>query len=272
MKIESVRPSDEDIKQIKKMSVSQLKTPEEKLIERGEISIKKRIQKEESKEEASDIYLVEVKDGNKIAEGVFKPCGEGHGMNCRCSREEATYLASKILGFDIVPTTGRRDISNDNFGVEDVGSIQLYDYGEIADNAHLDDSEDGIIRLRIFDYVVWNYDRHDWNYLVTSEGKTTAVDNESSFGAKDDDAARKEIIGDIEDIADKQIPDDVIEIFEKYQNDPRVQIKLKKSLKEFLDVEMVNAMLSRIDKVSKFILSNGTIPSDERSIDTLTYR
>lgn len=271
MKIEGVRPSREDEEQIKKIKNVSLKNPEEALLETGNVLVKKKIQKTEG-EDTSNIFLVEIKSGDKRAEGVFKPCGEDHGINCRCAKEKGAYLVSKTLGFNIVPVTEVRNVSAENFGIEDVGSIQLFDYGEVADNAHLDDNEESIMKLRIFDYVIWNYDRHDWNYLVTSDGKTVAIDNELSFGAEDNSWARKEIITDMEDIAGKQLPEDVMDIFEKYQNDPRVGIKLKKSLKGLIDDKSINAILTRIDKISKFILTESRLPKDDTSLDTLTYK
>lgn len=247
-----------------------IKDPEEEFMERGKITVTEVIEKAEGNH--NNPYRVKVRGDNRIIEAVFKPCGENHGINCRCSKERATYLVDRILGFNIVPTTVIREAVDQRFDLDDIGSLQAYDYGEVADNAHLDDNEDSMMILRIFDYITWNYDRHDWNYLVKSDGAIVAIDNESSFGTTDNSWARQEIITDLENVAGKQLPKKIVEIFENFERDPRIRIKLKKNLKELLDNEAIDAAITRLGKIAQFIIKTEKIPIDEHLLRTLEYK
>ena len=250
-------------------AVETSKETEEKFMEEGEVTVTEIIKKKEG--DHNNPFRVEINKKGKSIEAVFKPCGENHGTNCRCSREKSAYLVDIIMGFKIVPTTVVRDVSAEKFGIEDIGSLQAYNYSEVADDAHLDDDEENIKTLRIFDYIIWNYDRHDWNYLVKSDGETIAIDNESSFGCKDNDWARQEIMTDIENVAGKEVPQKLVEILERYQRDPRIRIRLENSLKDLIDRQKIHATLSRIEKISNLITQRGEIPSDEKSLETLTF-
>ncbi len=242
----------------------------ESQLENGEVSIRGTIQKTDT--EHTNIFRVVVSGQKGKIEAVFKPCGDDHGLNCRCSRERAAYVYDKVLGFHNVPPTVVREVHDDNYGLDEIGSLQAYDYGEVADNAHLEDSDEGIIKLRIFDYLIWAYDRHDWNYLITAEGKITAIDNEDSFGTEDNNWARQEIMTDLENITDKKIPEDVIDIFEAYHNDPKIKLRLKRELSELIDKEKIDAAISRLDKLAPIILQEGKIPSEEKILRSLTYK
>lgn len=115
--------------------------------------------------------------------GIYKPIiGERPLHDFRhgslYAREVASYLLSRALGWDIVPTTVVRD------GPYGMGSVQIYvpsnpDYAEDHEfwGARTIDNE----RLVLFDHISNNADRKITHCLLSTSGKVVGIDHGLTF-------------------------------------------------------------------------------------------
>lgn len=131
---------------------------------------------------SNDVILVDIKDDGK---GIFKPkygeqkdLRDGVKAGTYFLRERATYLVDLFLGLDLVPPTTIREIDNQ------AGSIQQF-----VEDASVSFLYEGAIKkewrikLAVLDYVVWNSDRHEGNFLIKNDGtRIFAIDNGLTFG------------------------------------------------------------------------------------------
>jgi hypothetical protein len=118
--------------------------------------------------------------------GIYKPIiGERPLYDFRhgslYARERASYLLSRALGWDIVPTTVVRD------GPYGVGSVQIYvpSDPEFVENhefwgARTIENE----RLVLFDHVANNADRKITHCLVSTSGKVVGIDHGLTFNTE----------------------------------------------------------------------------------------
>lgn len=104
-------------------------------------------------------------------------------------REAIAYQIDKIVGLGLVPKTM---VIDDMIGdVRYDGSIQ--DWIKNAKNGYeidrfTDEEKKDYERLKVFDFVIGNSDRHLENVLFTDEGKTYAIDHNASLViSKNDD-------------------------------------------------------------------------------------
>ncbi len=90
-------------------------------------------------------------------------------------REAGAYLIDKAFGFNMVPPTILRQ---DN--VMGLFSMQLWEEeGDIASHVdyHSSVNETDKFKASIFDFIAFNTDRHDGNFIVNSFGDVTLIDN-----------------------------------------------------------------------------------------------
>lgn len=115
--------------------------------------------------------------------GIYKPIvGERPLHDFRhgslYAREVASYLLSRALGWDIVPTTVVRD------GPYGMGSVQIY---VPSDSTYAEDHEFwgartiDIERLVLFDHIANNADRKITHCLLSTSGKVVGIDHGLTF-------------------------------------------------------------------------------------------
>lgn len=130
----------------------------------------------------SESYVVVFADGIK---GIFKPAGPKHAHK----REIAAYIMDRLLGLNLVPMTVERKVQGR------AGSLQYFlrdvRTGEDARDVPLHELK--LDRLRLFDVLISNNDRHARNYLVLSpqvagqrrsRQNVVAIDHNLIFGSE----------------------------------------------------------------------------------------
>lgn len=105
--------------------------------------------------------------------------------NLQIRNERAAYLVSLFLGFNLVPPTVIRTLTDPENQTEQVGAMQQFiegaNIGASLPNKgkdHIDPDE--IAKLGMFDFMIRNTDRHSSNYLI-KDGKVFAIDHGLCF-------------------------------------------------------------------------------------------
>ena len=117
--------------------------------------------------------------------GVFKPTHPEKGLP---RKEEAAFLLSELWGLHLVPFVVTRKLAGIN------GTLSLYvPRTTVAINlSH--ESYDGLMgnsSIRIFDYLIGNFDRHSSNLLVYRKGEVKeqiAIDQGNAFRGDESDS------------------------------------------------------------------------------------
>ena len=155
-------------------------TPEyEKVMSTGDITSTNKLG-----QELSGVNITEKVAIKGNGSGVFKPiAGEQKWIQERvggslASRERASYLISKELGFDNVPTTIIRKVKGKKgsvqYWVDD--AVLAQDFGHTLDDVAWFRNESS--KMEFFDLITMNNDRHGGNYLVNaSKKKLIWIDN-----------------------------------------------------------------------------------------------
>ena len=116
--------------------------------------------------------------------GIFKV--EGSDMGCRsCNgeREEAVYRLDQLMGFHLTPMTIQRQVKLPGGNTAN-GSLMYFVqharrawdvYGFKGVDANKSD------KLRLFDAIIGNSDRHGGNWLVRDTGEIVAIDHNRTF-------------------------------------------------------------------------------------------
>ena len=142
----------------------------------------------EMKAGSNELVFIEIKNDGRA---IFKPA-DGEIKNLRkfaeagtyYKRERAAYLISEFFGFGLVPATViRREVEGR------IGSAQQFieDAKMLASEHELEEHDESntehpISNLELFDWLIWNSDRHLANLLL-SQNRFHAVDNGLSFSA-----------------------------------------------------------------------------------------
>lgn len=244
---------------------------------------------------ANKTEVVTLKDGG--GRGIFKP---KNGENTNLShyaepgtfykRERASFIVSEALNFNSVPITVIRKIG------EEIGSLQEFvEDGLVANYVRFEEQpkppspntfnsniikienwvnspegrEDFIEELKklfIFDYIIFNPDRHGGNLLLT-EGKIHAIDNGLAFGEKN-----LYIFGKI--IFHEQ----TLDKFQKIQNvlteflkDRSKIANLRVALSPLLSQDEIEACLTRIQKITDILNQKQKTAGDIIESGELTY-
>ena len=180
-----------------------LETQKEKALQSLEIERSVKLIGNANNKRINEVFLVELHgDGSAI----FKPAsGEKFPFDWAgelYKNERASYLVDKFLGFNLVPTTVIREVNGE------IGSMQEFVFEstvglEIDDKLLKTNYRDALKKMWVFDYIVWNGDRHDANFLVNSDG-LHAIDHGLTF-------VREHIQPSIyEDFYDESMPEDII--------------------------------------------------------------
>jgi uncharacterized repeat protein (TIGR03843 family) len=220
---------------------------------------------------------------------IFKPkdgesiIREKTEMGTYYKRERAAYLVDSVLGFEMIPPTVIRKVNGK------IGSCQQFVEGgktmneEITENlwdrfgnAQMEDipaeereslkaepyaryAED-FKRLYVLDYILWNSDRHEGNFLL-KDGRLVPIDHGLTFGKDKPKFA--------ETYVDDPFPTDVIEKLKQFRDNPEKADQLRAALKELLPRNEVAACMVRIAKITKLLGAHGTIPHEKAT--ELTY-
>jgi len=191
---------------------------------------------------ANETVFVELKDDGSA---IFKPKAGEYALlrtevkaGTYYKRERAAYLVDQFLGFDLVPPTVIRKID----GKE--GSLQ-----EFIPNAPVasrcDESQwnkEELKKLWVFDYIIYNSDRHGSNLLIKDE-KVYAIDNGLSFG--------KDSLGLFGGFSNEPIGDGVAEKIKMFLSWKQGRQALRNLLCELIEEKEADACLHRIEKVGK---------------------
>lgn len=200
------------------------------------------------------IFFVKL-ENNKL--GIFKPSSEempdlrsGIEGGTYFKRERAAYLVDRFLDFNLVPATVIRKIDNK------IGSFQ-----EFIPNAHRPSYVEDmpwakLKKLWIFDYIIWNSDRHRGNLLLDKKGKNVyAIDNGLSFGG--------DFLKTFKEFFTQPVPGEIREKIKQFSSSEGKKSILKNLLEELLPKNEVVACFKRIEKVTKFLDEKESIRSRE---------
>lgn len=197
----------------------------------------------------NQVFFIDLKDDGSA---IFKPLeGEKGYLRTRVKRgsyykrERAAYVVDRFLTLGLVPPTVIRDLDGK------VGSLQEFvpDTNEIW--AETPKAEE-LYALGIFDYIIWNSDRHDSNFLV-KDGKIYAIDHGLSFG-RDTLRVYQSFVG-------KQAPELLINALKEFLEDVSRQKLLREFLRELLPEKEIEACFARIEWIGKLLIEKGSIDS-----------
>src|SRR3989337_2335688 len=129
---------------------------------------------------------------NGIKEGIYGSIKDGSVVIFKCDirhywmadnpdtaiREAIVYQIDKIVGLSLVPKTMVIDDTINNIRYD--GSVQEW-VKDAKDGYQIDKFTEAerkdFERLRVFDFVIGNSDRHLENVLFTNDGKMYAIDH-----------------------------------------------------------------------------------------------
>lgn len=215
------------------------RTPEEEILE-----MREKVSSKPIRGWSNRAHFISFKDDG---DGVFKPLLEEY------KQERAAYLVDRFLGFDFVPPTIVRAIDGK------LGSIQqfIHDASLIYDTPERkrDIYKADLIKLWIFDYIIWNMDRHGGNFLL-KDGKILAIDHGSAFSDRN-------LFFPYKSYPNELIPQEIIEKINKFLSWPEGIKILSDLLGELLSEEEVKACVARIKKLGK-LLEKGRIDSSDK--------
>jgi hypothetical protein len=254
---------------------SPLETPEEELLETRENTTSSWLEGG-----INEACFIELKDDGS---GIFKP-GNGENKflpernrplrkNAEAGtyylRERAAYLVDKFLGFDLIPPTVIRTINGAEgsfqqfvpdaetlFARELVGTQWKRKGRKERERIKGGQLQGELLKLWIFDYIIYNSDRHGGNFLVKDD-KVYAIDNGLAFAP---DKLRRNY-GKFWDVS---IPDELKEKFESFLSQEDKQKVLKDLLSELLKPGEVEACLGRIETIGRIIASKGSITTGSK--------
>jgi hypothetical protein len=192
--------------------------------------------------------------------GIFKPkSGEKENLRTEIDkgtyyqRERAAYLVDMFLGFDLVPPTVIKEVEGE------IGSFQ-----EFIENAKTGyeiekEHDEDMKKLWVFDFIIWNSDRHLRNFLFDKdEKKLHAIDHGLSFGKTGFRSPKF--------FYDCPIPNDIRKKIKNFISSEDKKSMLKNLLKELLPEDEVENCFSRIELIN----SKCTIAADD--VKRLEYK
>ncbi|PIR41993.1 MAG: hypothetical protein COV30_00790 [Candidatus Yanofskybacteria bacterium CG10_big_fil_rev_8_21_14_0_10_37_15] len=242
----------------KKKKKFPFETPEEIILENHEKESNKPLNGGCNKTE-----FVEIKDDGS---GIFKPkngeddCGRRNvkaGSYFR--RERASYIIDKFLRFNLVPPTVIREIDGE------IGSLQQF-IPDAQTGFETSRSElildkilcQQLIKLWIFDYIIYNSDRHQENFLVKlKEKKIYAIDHGLSFG--------NDYLKFYEEFFETPIPLEISDGIERFLSWKEGKELCEELLEELISPEEVKACMRRIERILKIIKNHGKIPRSAKN-------
>ncbi len=204
---------------------------------------------------ANKVFIVKLADGTM---GIFKPKGgeqkrlrDGIETGSFYKRERAAYLVDCFFDFDLVPTTVIREINGE------VGSFQEFipdtvpGWNGYTKTKSKGDIEKELMKMWIFDLIIWSLDRHGYNFLM-KKNKIYAIDNGLSFG--------KATLTTFNRYFDKPIPEEIIDKFKKFfENKEENEKILRMALEDLLSKEEIDSCVKRINAIGNLIINNKVI-------------
>jgi len=224
------------------------KTLMEKMLQEG--SIKKIILLRRSNKS----FRIKLKGGGA---GIFKPKSKEKyqfrqiEVGTHFRRERAAYLISKYLKFDIVPLTVIREIDGE------IGSVQQFIDAKTAHRQKIPQDKafkKQLIKLWIFDYIIYNSDRHDENFLI-KDSRIYAIDNSQTFGGYH--------LAVYQSFFDIPLSGGIKEKIKEFLSRGERKEELRGLLAELLDPKEVDACFKRLDRVGEFV-KRGAVRQGEK--------
>lgn len=208
----------------------------------------------------NESYIVELKDDGK---GVFKP-QEGESTYIReyrefFKRERAAYIVDKFLNFNLIPPTVIREIDGK------LGSVQqfipdarmgLYAKEYAKKDGYLQ-MQDDLVRMSIMDYILYNSDRHDRNFMV-KERKVIAIDNGCCFGRSEYGMTLQRYILVTEDLDRESVKEIKQQVENLLQNAQQKEL-MRGFLEELLPKDEVQAFFDRLEIIKDQLETNSRI-------------
>lgn len=96
--------------------------------------------------------------------------------SCGASREVAAYRIDRLLGLDLTPLTVPREVVDRG---DTLRGSAMYFVGGATEPAELGVEKPD--RLRLFDAIIGNSDRHAGNWLILEDGSVAAIDHNRAF-------------------------------------------------------------------------------------------
>lgn len=168
----------------------------------------------------------------------------------------STWIAT-ALQFDSYPLSCTRKLIID--GKFQEVFLQFF----IEDSKPLDEYKgkkvDGMNEMMVFDYLIWNTDRHYLNCRVKNN-KVVPIDHGNSFNNMEDETL-KFIVSDMEK---KLLNGDISQVMKSVIIDianPQSELRerLRKRLSGLLTTEEINAFFGRVSLVSNLFVENGNL-------------
>jgi len=201
--------------------------------------------------------LIELQGG---ISGIFKRKKKEVHLDSRVEkgtyfrRETAAYEVSKLLGYGHVPETTIRKVDGD------IGSVQ-----RVVDNVNMlgfmskSETKDipigQYVEMFVFDYIIFNRDRHRGNVLV-KDGQLIPIDHGASFGNSSMVFKLKpHFDGDFDPVDEEVSPEMKNALSELVENDDKME-ELFMTLKKYLKFGEAIACVKRIEFVYRELKSN----------------
>jgi hypothetical protein len=97
--------------------------------------------------------------------------------------ELAAYELDKLLGFGLVPATVQREIDGRKGSLQAWVERTLARFAPAQPPADMRRAHEAMHAMRLFDYLVFNTDRHVRNVVFRPDWRPTAIDNSIAFHA-----------------------------------------------------------------------------------------
>lgn len=172
-----------------------------------------------------------------------------------CFRERAAFLVDQALGFNLVPTTVIREVKGE------VSSVQIFvPNGETVAQMSMEkfkgrkqnpDFQAQVEMLTIFDYLIYNSDRHASNLLINSDG-VHAIDNSLAFSDN--------VLKTLESAVDQPISSKVREMVHQLVTDERKFFHLTNELSKLLKPSEVRGFKNRLKFLDNSLQKTGNLP------------
>lgn len=223
---------------------------------------------------SNEVRFIDLKDDGSA---IFKPeSGEDPELRLAIQagtyhkRERAAYLVSKFLDMGLVPPTVVREIDGEIGSAQEfIPDANIAKYVEIDKNDQ--QLKEDLIKLWLFDYIIWNSDRHGGNLLL-KESSAIAIDNGLSFGASH--------LRTFKGFYGLEIPDHIKQIFINVSNEGLLLKILQDLLVELIPSAEAEACVSRIQYLADYLSAEDVVadefdlpfnPNDDEDLRVADY-
>lgn len=198
------------------------------------------------------IWYVDI-EGNGA--GIFKSRYYKEKIISDTQNERATYIISKIVGFDFVPVTVLRSIDGQEGALQEFIEDAEFLY-EVDQTPEI---REGLYKYWIFGHIIRNMDRHDDNLLIKDD-KIFSIDHEGSF---DPDYSNPSDFDDFREYYGQPAPSSLVDIFRAFRDDRTRQDTLREALKGLIEPEDIEITMRRIAGISHILIEKGNIDNKE---------